>query len=125
MLPMKIQGWISLIAAAVAAVSSQPLSAQLVPGTGTKITSVGDDFEDESWHYSYNLPKASSEQDKQDRLPAGFSNTNRWLESTYRGTPDFLKRVETPPGGIPGSKGALAIQTLNSGIPGRHAYKFM
>lgn len=119
---MLLRGWISLVA--VAAVSAGSLQAQVVPGTGTKIQNVGDDFEDENWGYIYNLPKASSEQDKQDRLPAGGSTNGRWLESTYRGTPDFVKRVETPPGGLPGSKGAMAIQTLNSGVPGTRAFKF-
>src|SRR5262249_55231867 len=66
----------------------------------------------------------SSNIDKQDRLPAGMSSNGRWLESTYRGTPDFLKRVEPPAGGIPGSKGAMAIQTLNSGIPNSRSFKF-
>ena len=122
---MLIRGWILLMAAAVAALSNMPLLAQIVPGTGIKLDTVGDDFEDENWGYTYNLPKASSEQDKQDRLPAGGSSNGRWLESTYRGTPDFVKRVSTPAGGLPGSKGAMAIQTLNSGIPGRHANKFM
>ena len=123
---MLIRGWISLIAGISAFAAGGPLLAQvIVPGTGTKLENVGDDFEDESWSYTYNLPKASSEQDKQDRLPAGFSSNMRWLESTYRGTPDFLKRVTPPAGGLPGSTGAMAMQTLNSGVPGRRAYKFM
>lgn len=121
---MPLRGWISLLSLMLVAGAST-VEAQLVPGSGTKIPNVGDDFEDEAWSYVYNLPKASSEQDKQDRLPAGYSMNMRWLESTYRGTPDFLKRVTPPAGGIPGSTGAMAIQTLNSGIPGRHAYKFM
>lgn len=122
---MPIRGWISLCAVALAATSPYSVEAQVVPGSGMKLEAVGDNFEDENWSYTYNLPKASAEQDKQDRLPAGQSSNGRWLESTYRGTPDFLKRVEPPAGGIPGSKGAMAIQTLNSGIPGQHAYKFM
>jgi len=119
---MLIRGWISLIAAA--AVSAGTLQAQVVPGSGTKLENVGDNFEEEAWHYTYNLPKASSNIDKTDRLPAGGSSNGKWLESTYRGTPDFLKRVETPAGGLPGSKGAMAIQTLNSGIPGQRSFKF-
>ena len=35
-----------------------------------------------------------------------------------------MKRVETPEGGLPGSKGALALQTLYSGIPGQLSHKF-
>ena len=30
----------------------------------------------------------------------------------------------TPPGGVPGSKGSLLMRTLDSGVPGRHTYKF-
>jgi hypothetical protein len=35
-----------------------------------------------------------------------------------RGTPDVVKRVPTPPGGIEGSQGALMFATRLSGIPG-------
>jgi hypothetical protein len=37
--------------------------------------------------------------------------------------PDHIVRVPTPEGGLPGSKGALKIQTLNSGVPGNNSYK--
>lgn len=115
-----------LLAIAVFGLSTLPaaLQAQLVPGTGYKIHEVGDDFEDPSFEYYPQLPKASSNIDKYDRQPAGFSNNRRWYESTYRGTPDFVKRVPTPEGGLPGSTGAMALQTLNSGIPGRFSYEF-
>jgi len=101
-----------------------PSEAQVVPGSGQQIIEVGDDFEDPKWTYTFNLPKASSNIDKVDRQPAGFSSNSMWFESLYRGTPDFVKRVETPAGGIPGSKGALAMQTLYSGIPGQLSNKF-
>lgn len=101
-----------------------PAQAQVVPGTGQQIIEVFDDFEDPTWAFTLNLPKASSNMDKTERHPSGFSNNRLYLESLYRGTPDFVQRVETPPGGIPGSTGALAMQTLNSGIPGRHTYEF-
>ena len=101
-----------------------PSDAQVVPGSGQQILEVGDDFEDPNWTYTFNLPKASSNIDKVDRQPAGFSSNGMWFESLYRGTPDFVKRVETPTGGIPGSKGALALQTLYSGIPGQLSNKF-
>ncbi len=120
---MLLRKWIALFAVA-AVTSTTALQAQIVPGTGTKVEGVGDDFEDENWFYTYNLPKASSNIDKQDRLPAGASSNSRWFESTYRGTPDFVRRVETPAGGLPGSKGAMALQTLNSGIPGQRSFKF-
>jgi hypothetical protein len=121
---MLIRGWISLITCAAVVGVSAPVHAQVVPGAGTKLEGVGDDFEDENWSYTYNLPKASTNIDKVDRLPAGASSNMRWFESTYRGTPDFVKRVPTPPGGLPGSNGAMALQTLNSGIPGQRSYKF-
>ena len=94
--------------------------AQIVPGTGMKLQQVGDDFEDEKWLWVPNGNKASKEQDEQIRSPTGFSNNNRWFESPKRGMPDHIVRVETPAGGIPGSKGSLKIQTLNSGVPGRN-----
>jgi hypothetical protein len=100
-----------------------PAFGQVVPGTGTKVNA-GDDFEDESFTFTLNLPKASANIDKYDRQPAGFSSNNRWFESTYRGTPDVVKRVPTPPGGLPDSKGALALRTMQSGIPGQLSMKF-
>ncbi len=103
---------------------TQHTEAQVVPGTGQRIVEVGDDFEDANWSFTLNLPKASTNIDKVDRQPAGFSNNGMWFESGFRGTPDFVKRVETPPGGLPGSTGALAMQTLYSGIPGRLSNTF-
>ena len=101
-----------------------PLHAQVVPGSGQQIVEVFDDFEDTEWSYTFNLPKSSANIDKVERHPSGFSNNRTFLESMYRGTPDFVRRVETPPGGIAGSKGSLAMQTLNSGIPGRTSHTF-
>ncbi len=101
-----------------------PVQAQVVPGSGQQLTELADDFEDTNWGFTLNLPKASTNIDKVDRQPAGFSSNGMWFESTYRGTPDFVKRVETPEGGLPGSKGAMALQTLYSGIPGQLSHKF-
>ena len=101
-----------------------PAQAQVVPGTGQQIVEVFDDFEDPTWAFTLNLPKASANIDKTERHPSGFSNNRLYLESLYRGTPDFVHRIETPPGGLPGSTGALAMQTLNSGIPGQRSYEF-
>ena len=101
-----------------------PVHAQVVPGTGQEIIEVFDDFEDPNWSYTLNLPKSSANIDKVERHPSGFSNNRTFLESMYRGTPDFVRRIETPAGGIPGSKGALAMQTLNSGIPGQTSHTF-
>ncbi len=91
----------------------------VVPGTGQKADKVGDDFEDEKWSYNFNNPKSSHEQDDQIRYPAGGSTNGRWSESAKRGHPDVIERVPTPPGGLEGSKGALHLKTLYSGIPNR------
>ncbi len=98
-------------------------SAQLVPGTGMRLTKVGDDFEDEDWKWVPNGAKASREQDGAVRSPTGYSANRRWFESPKRGMPDVIRRVDTPPNGLPGSRGALLLQTLNSGIPGRPSYQ--
>lgn len=101
-----------------------PVQAQFVPGTGQQIVEVFDDFEDPTWDFTLNLPKSSANIDKVERHPSGFSSNGKFLESMYRGTPDFVRRVETPEGGIPGSTGSLAMQTLNSGIPGSRSHTF-
>ncbi|MBS0211500.1 MAG: hypothetical protein JSS27_21365 [Planctomycetes bacterium] len=88
-----------------------------VPGQGIKLTEVGDDFEDPEWSWTPNLPKSSKNIDSQIRQPLGRSNNNRFYESSLRGQPDVVKRVETPPGGIEGSTGALLLQTTRSGTP--------
>jgi len=90
-----------------------------IPGIGRKIMEVGDDFEDPKWTYTASVPKSSEEQDGQIRLPAGYSLNRRWIEAAKRGQPDDISRVETPAGGIPGSKGAMMFRTLQSGIPGK------
>ncbi len=90
-----------------------------VPGTGAFLKDCCDDFENPEWSYTYNLPKSSHEQDKKQRSPGGRSSNNLWHEGGKRGTPDIVKRVETPLGGIPGSTGSLMFATRNSGIPGR------
>ena len=55
--------------------------------------------------------------------PGGISSNELWHEGALRGTPDVVRRVETPPGGIEGSTGALLFATKNSGIPGRPSGK--
>lgn len=95
----------------------------IVPGTGTKLTQVGDDFEDEKWAYVHNNPKASANIDQDTRQPSGGATNARWWESLYRGHPDVIQRVATPPGGIVGSKGSMLLQTKESGIPGTISHK--
>ena len=95
----------------------------VVPGRGQKVKEVGDDFEDPNWGYHENTPKSSSNIDRDERLPAGISLNNRIYESTYRGQPDIIKRVETPAGGIPGSHSALYLRSRQTGIPGSPSRK--
>jgi hypothetical protein len=112
------------VAIALCAVLSSTAGAEpFVPGTGQRVSEAGDDFEDASWVYHYNSPKASHEQDKQTRLPSGISANGRFFEPALRGQPDFIQRVETPPGGLAGSTGALMIATRDSGVPGRPSFK--
>jgi hypothetical protein len=105
---------LSALICANAAFAARPL----VPGTGTKIDYVGDDFEDTSWNFIHNFPKSSREQDEHLRSPTGKSTNGRWVEGPERGHPDHMQIVPTPAGGIAGSNHALLVRTLNSGIPG-------
>ena len=95
----------------------------LVPGTGTLVKNVVDDFEAESWNWNYNHPKSSEEQDKRMRSPLGKSSNGRWFEGPKRGTPDVVKRVELPAPGLEGSSFGLLIATLHAGVPGRVSYE--
>jgi hypothetical protein len=109
------------------AVSLVPATAALaidpiVPGTGRVVIEVGDNFEDPEWEYVPNWPKSSYDNDKRTRNPGGYSKNGRWFEPSKRGQPDYVKRVATPKGGIPGSEGALMLRTLQSGIPGSPSY---
>lgn len=96
-----------------------------VPGSGVQLPGVGDTMESTNWRYVPNGSKASFEQDEQQRPPGGFSTNGRWYESAMRGQPDVVKRIATPPGGLPGSKGALLLVTRLSGIPGEIANEKM
>jgi hypothetical protein len=96
-------------------------NAQVVPGTGQRVTTVGDDFEDAKWSYVFNLPKSSEEEDKQRRMPNGSSTNKRWFEGLMRGQPDVIKRVPTPEGGLPGSEGSLLLVSRHTGIPGHYS----
>ncbi len=108
-----------LLVIAIMGFNGHPASAQLVPCTGQKVADVGDKFEEESWEFIHNFPKSSRNIDKRDRQPTGYSSNGRWFESGKRGQPDIIKRVATPAGGLPGSKGSLLLQSLQTGIPGR------
>ena len=95
----------------------------LVPGRGVELTQVGDDFEDPEWGCIPNNPKSTEDINERQNKPIGKSKNGRWFEGIKRGHPDIVKRVPTPPGGIPGSTGALLLQSLHTGIPNRPSYK--
>ncbi len=101
-------------------VGAGPAPAQVVPGTGTLLNK--DDFEDPEWDYTFNFPKSSKEEDEKIRFPLGGSSNGKWFESPKRGAPDIVKRVDTPLGGISGSKGCLYLRSRDTGIPGRPGY---
>jgi hypothetical protein len=102
----------------VATVPGKLVAQTFVPGSGQRLTQVGDDFEDEKWSYIANEPKSSEENDGQERLPSGHSANGRWGEGLKRGQPDVVKRVATPPDGIPDSKGSMLLMSLYTGVPG-------
>jgi hypothetical protein len=110
-----------LTASAASYVERARAGEPVVPGTGEFLSDCCDNFEDPKWSYRFNFPKSSHEQDEQQRGPGGVSNNGLWHEGGKRGTPDVVKRVETPPGGIPGSQWSLLIATKNSGIPGTYS----
>ena len=99
---------------------STPLFAQIVPGTGTKIEYVGDDFEDSEWEFVHNMPKGSHENNERRNGPMGYSRNRRFMEGPERGQPDHMQIIPTPAGGLPGSNNALWVSTLHSGIPGQN-----
>ena len=106
-----------------AAAAPAPKKPVLVPGTGSLVKGIGDDFEDENWKWNYNHPKSSEEQDKRVRSPVGKSINGRWFEGPKRGTPDVVKRIELPAPGLEGSTHGLLIASLHAGIPGRTTYQ--
>ena len=91
-----------------------------IPGVGTKIDYVGDDFEADEWKFVHNMPKSSRELNERSYGPMAYSTNRRWAEGPERGQPDVLKVIPTPSNGLPGSTKALQISTLRSGIPGRN-----
>jgi hypothetical protein len=111
------------LAASFVFVASVRAGTPFVPGTGDFLADCSDDFEELNWSYTLKLPKSSSEQDESSRPPGGFSNNRLWHEGALRGTPDVVKRVAPPAGGIEGSSGALLFATKYSGIPGRPSGK--
>lgn len=99
------------------------LAEPVVPGTGIKIAQVGDDFEDPEWSWNHNWPKSSENLNNVQNTPAGSAENGRWYEGMKRGHPDFIQRVDTPEGGIPGSRGSLLLRSLYTGIPGSPSHR--
>ncbi len=112
--------WTKLILVPLTTLISTVAQAQrpVLPGSGVEIAGISDDFEDPSWAYVPNDPKSTEDIDTNQRGPLGKSTNGRWYEGIKRGHPDIVRRVETPPGGIPGSRGALLMKSKMTGIPG-------
>jgi hypothetical protein len=120
-----VKSLLAMMVIAVGSANSTQLSAQtpLVPGTGKLIVDVGDQFEEEDWDFNFQGAKSTENIDENRHTPAGISKNNRWYEGIKRGYPDVVKTVPTPEGGLEGSKRALLLQSLQTGIPGRPSYK--
>src|SRR5262245_49188904 len=88
----------------------------VIPGSGIRVARTGDDFEAEDWAYYPQHPKSSWNIDEDVREPGSSSKNGLWAEGAKRGTPDFVRRVPTPDGGIEGSTGSMLFQSLHSGI---------
>lgn len=110
---------LTLAASSFSANSSLFAQRVIVPGTGTKIINVGDDFEEENWTYNFAGPKSSDNIDKKRRGPFGRAANGRWYEGGKRGDPDVVKQVPTPAGGLSGSKKALLLRSMKTGVPGK------
>lgn len=91
----------------------------VIPGTGSEIVGVSDDFEDPNWSYTKRDPKSTEDIDENQRGPMGRSNNGRWYEGIKRGHPDVVQRVRTPAGGLAGSTGALLLKSKFTGLPGQ------
>ena len=121
-LPSRLALWGVVLLAAVLchrATAATPV----VPGSGQRVTQIGDDFEDPNWNFNYHHPKSSRNINKRENGPLGASDNQRWLEGPHRGTPDVMQRVPTPVGGLTGSEGSVLIRSIRPGIPNQITYK--
>ncbi len=119
---MKLNRWLTLVRLTIllglTLLIGNEINAQaLVPGTGTQVPEVGDDFEDPTWEYQLSLPKVfnNGETTVANNLPGGAASNGRWYEGSKRGQPDTMRRVVTPAGGLSGSTTALALRSLQTG----------
>ena len=113
----------TVLTASIAQLKGVQAQRPVVPGTGSEIIGVADDFENPNWSYSARNPKSTEDIDENQRSPMGRSSNGRWYEGIKRGHPDVVKRVPTPPGGILGSDGALLLKSKFTGLPGQPSYK--
>src|SRR5262245_39224183 len=91
----------------------------VIPGTGIRVARTGDDFEAEDWAYYPMHPKSSFDINDDVNEPGSYAKNGLWAEGAKRGTPDMVRRIATPVGGLEESKGSMLIQTLYSGTPGK------
>jgi len=111
------------VASCIVFVTTVEAAQPVVPGTGRRISDAGDDFEDPEWTYIHNLPKSSKNLNEFTGGRSGSSTNGRWYEGMKRGQPDYIKRISTPEGGLPGSTGSLALMSLQTGVPNRPSYQ--
>ena len=72
---------VGTLAVVLAACSARAATAQgVVPGSGTRITDAGDNFEDAKWSSVPQLPKAATISIFKTAYPAGQSTNGLWLE---------------------------------------------
>lgn len=94
-----------------------------VPGEGTRIDYLGDDFEDPEWRFVHNMPKSSRELNGRTYGPLAYSTNRRWTEGPERGQPDFVQIIGTPLKGLPESYQSLQITTMKSGVPNEASHE--
>ncbi|QGJ70157.1 Hypothetical protein PBC10988_18510 [Planctomycetales bacterium 10988] len=111
--------WLMLLGVMVLASTQWGQAQIIVPGHGSLVQGVGDDFEDPKWGWRPNFPKSSKDIDENPRKPIGIAFNNKWFESNYRGQPEQIERVPTPANGIQGSTGAMLMRSQFSKLPGR------
>jgi hypothetical protein len=111
--------WFPVLVSALCSVSAVHAQGPrpVVPGTGSEVVGVADDFEDPNWEYIPRNPKSTEDIDENQRSPMGRSTNGRWYEGVKRGHPDVVRRVSTPAGGLPGSTGSLLLKSMYTGIP--------
>lgn len=122
-LSMRVTQSFLMLFSLVPAITAWAQNGNFVPGSGSRVNQVGDDFEALDWSYNFNNPKSTEENNEKQNQPLGKSANGRWFEGAKRGQPDVIQRVETPPDGIPGSTGALLLRSLHTGIPKRPSHK--